>query len=245
MVMGDAWCLITLLLLSSTAVIVGNDGAELQGLHSTHVTGSRGFCKLWEVAAWLSQAGAELPTALGQIHQAAAGTTWVITELFCLKLVGVGPCSFVPLWGWGAGGQSLKTGHSGRDLSYLRHRHRAGRCITSPVGKTFGHLKEASGFRKLILHIFVLSCVLFWTWDAKSFSPVLVLYFHDGWTPAWSDTVPSSIGGCCCCLHWEQIFLNVALLIPSLSSFPWAFCLLVPLAPLPVPCSSCNSFPLF
>lgn len=46
MVMGDAWCLITLLLLSSTAVIVGNDGAELQGLHSTHVTGSRGFCKL-------------------------------------------------------------------------------------------------------------------------------------------------------------------------------------------------------
>ena len=57
MLMGDAWCLIMLFLLSSRAVIEGNDSAQLHGLDSTRVTGSRCFCKLLEVATWLSQAG--------------------------------------------------------------------------------------------------------------------------------------------------------------------------------------------
>lgn len=52
---------------------VGNDSAQLHGLHSAHVAGSRGFCKLLEVAKWLSQA--HYP---GLDHQGTAGTTWAI-----------------------------------------------------------------------------------------------------------------------------------------------------------------------
>lgn len=57
---------------------VGNDSAQQHSLHSAHVTGSRGFCKLLEVTKWLSQA--HYP---GLDHQGAAGTTLAIRAILC------------------------------------------------------------------------------------------------------------------------------------------------------------------
>lgn len=70
---SDGRCLEFDYTVSSHSCAVGNDSAQLHSLHSARVTGSTGFCKLLEVAKWLSQA--HYPRL---DHQGAAGTTWAI-----------------------------------------------------------------------------------------------------------------------------------------------------------------------
>lgn len=105
---------------------VGNDSAQLQSFHSAHVAGSRGFCKLLEVAKWWTQA--HYP---GLDHQGTAGTTWATTAV--LSQVG---------WSWSPFiSSSLKRTwwlvfSRLNVMIYLRHWHRDSRCITGPLGET-------------------------------------------------------------------------------------------------------------